>query len=353
MPAQDQTNLLSREESTAIKGSLILLIILGHNIAFVNFTDPWMVMVWLYTFHIHAFFLLPWLYLQKPLSLPRFRDLFLRFFIPFLLTGLAAALARHRLAFFTDRIWMQLPAAFFHGGAMHLQRLLGLQFLWFLPAIFFASCIRELYAAAKPPFRFSLLTLGALAAFRWVLPFPSPDHIFAYLFPALAYLFWGLVLRECIRRGFGSALFCILVLSAASAAFFLHYRHCIFPFRTGYPHTHLHRTVTIFMQAAFFLLLFHLRSVLSRRRWLLFLGRHSFLVYLAHPWFSYLSYAICQRLHLPLGLTFVLTMACTIGGASACAWILSRLPRLHSLLFPRTWPEWRQALLPGHAAKLQ
>ena len=346
------SNDISREESCSLKGVLILLIILGHNIAFVKLTDAWMVMVWLYTFHIHAFFLLPWLYPQQALSLPRLRDLFLRFFLPFLLTGLAVALAKHRLAFFTAGIWLQLPKAFFHGGSGHLQKLLGLQFLWFLPAMFFASCIREAYAAAKPLFRQALLILGALAAFRWLLPFPVYDSLFGYIFSGLAYLYWGLLLRECIRRGFGSPPFCVMVLIAASTVFFLHYRLCIRPFfRFGYPLTPLHRTITIFMQAAFFLLLFQGRHHLAQVPSLVFVGRHSFPIYLVHPWFSYLSFYFCQRLGLPLVATCPITLAFTIGGACACAWILNRLPRVNSVLLPRHWSEWRQALLPQGAEK--
>ena len=76
--------LLSRDESSSIKGILMLLIVLGHDIPFVDWTDSWMVMVWLYLFHIHSFFLLPFLYPIKPLDFYRFWNHIIRYYIKFI-----------------------------------------------------------------------------------------------------------------------------------------------------------------------------------------------------------------------------------------------------------------------------
>lgn len=64
--------IVSREESNAIKGLLILLIALGHN-SILSFAwdgcepvEAYFHRNWLYQFHVYVFFMLPFIYNEQP-----------------------------------------------------------------------------------------------------------------------------------------------------------------------------------------------------------------------------------------------------------------------------------------------
>ena len=129
---------LSRNQSATIKGLLILLIMLGHNDLLM--TDPAsggkrFVFQWLYSFHVYCFFILPFLYGKKPLSVKRFADNVFRFWISyfwiFMLCLIANALFTKGIMSFSDYFY-----AFFIGDKPILKEVVGFYFPWFLPAMF-------------------------------------------------------------------------------------------------------------------------------------------------------------------------------------------------------------------------
>ena len=141
-------SLISREESTAIKGLLIFLIILGHNSFFSS--ESRIGMVYLYLFHIQAFFMLPFLYPHKKISFIRIRDYVIRLYYPFIILFLFLSLLNYvgnilgvipenvsSQMIETDKHWNDFLLTILTGNGYNIDYFTGLQFLWFLPVMFF------------------------------------------------------------------------------------------------------------------------------------------------------------------------------------------------------------------------
>ena len=91
---KDSISLISINESTALKGLLIFLIVLGHNMIFTYYVLPYNGMAYLYSFHIQAFFILPFLYDSKILNVKRIKDYFFRLYWPFIIISIILYICR-------------------------------------------------------------------------------------------------------------------------------------------------------------------------------------------------------------------------------------------------------------------
>ena len=331
---------LIRDESNAIKGVLILLIALGHDIPFVKMTDSWMVMVWLYLFHLQAFFLLPFLYPIQQLRIKRVINLLARFYIPFvvfLIPLLTIQLVRKQPIPPLD----QLPIVFVGGGALFLRKFIGTQFLWFLPAMCICSIIKELYALVSPIASKFLLVLGACAIFCTILASPKwlMNNNLDYVRLAFRILFTGILLRFLIQSRFSWTIPATITFLIGSICFFVHYRLCIRPFAIGYTLTPFYRVLTLLMSISFVILLHHFRTVLGKNCLLKFLGTNSLYIYLFHIYWGYLGNWLLTRVHIPLLLSSVTCLAAMLGGGLAIALVIRQFPLIQSLAFPNTLDE--------------
>lgn len=143
---------ITRQESAAIKGLLIFIIVLGHNYIFAErFVTCY---DYLYTFHVACFFILSFIYPPKRLSKSRVVDYFVRTYIPyicfFLLLFLCNLILRTRGITLgrSEQIGeMSLIGALtsiLNGGVDLLPTYTIFQYLWFLPAWFSFSVLKDL-----------------------------------------------------------------------------------------------------------------------------------------------------------------------------------------------------------------
>lgn len=123
---------LSKEESTNIKGLLILLIVIGHN--HVLAPQGSFLMDWLYCFHVLVFFILPFFYnyRSKKISTEYMIDLIIRNWVPYFFTTFIALTAS---VIFNKNFEVNkmIIFAFFNGSTSMTSQYLGAIFLWFLP----------------------------------------------------------------------------------------------------------------------------------------------------------------------------------------------------------------------------
>ncbi len=330
-------SLLTHDESNAIKGLLILLIVLGHDIPFVDMTDSWMVMVWLYLFHLQSFFLLPFLYPLKPLEGKRLANLLIRFYIPFvvfLIPLLVIQLLRKQP---TPPLY-QLPIVFVGGGALFLRKFIGTQFLWFLPAMCICSTLKELHALVSPTARKALLALGASAILCTIIASPKwlMNNTLDYVRLAFRILFTGILLRIVIRGRTSWTIPAAITFLVGSICFFLHYRLCIRPFTIGYKLTPLHHVLTLLVSVSFVILLHHFRSFLAQSSLLKLLGANSLYIYLFHIYWGYLGNRLLTKLHAPLLLSSVVCLVIMLSGGFSIALAIRRCKTLQSIFFPNT-----------------
>ncbi len=331
-----KTTFLEREESEGIKGVLILLIMLGHNIPFVNLTDSWMVMVWFYLFHIDSFFLLPFLYSQNLISIKRLWNLVVRFYIPFLTISIPLMLY--------GIIWGKnlfsigdYTLVLIGGGSLHLKKIIGVQFLWFLPAMCFTCVIRELFIRTSIVCKNVFILLGCVAIILNFYPQIALPSCMDYLLLGMRFLVIGLLVRCFCEKKLMSIPSLLTILVLGSLGFFLHYRWCIYSFQLGYPLSCTYRFLRLFMAPTFLIFLWSIRSILSKSRFLIFLGKNSFPIYLLHPFIGYFSYLMLKKMGIndllaaPLCLTIMLLVS------SFFASLLNKIKCLHSIFMPRGW----------------
>lgn len=150
MNCRDYPSLLTREESGAIKGLLILLIVLGHNSLLM---EPTGLFPYLYAFHVYCFYILPFIYgfraaepetpafrviLRR--SLHNFLRLYPLYFIWCMVGVLFSCFVKHQSPDALPIIY-----AVISGNQTLLARHCGFAFLWFLPTIVAVMFWRDLY----------------------------------------------------------------------------------------------------------------------------------------------------------------------------------------------------------------
>ena len=148
---------LNRDESAAIKGLLMFLIILGHNAVFTNSLKG--SFNYLYTFHVLCFFVLPFMYgktEQKPFK-QSFKKNFIRLYYPFILFFTILSL----LSYFTggneidlnkisttgignNNYFIGFTSTLITGNKYLIDHFTSFQYLWFLPVMFSMNLIKGL-----------------------------------------------------------------------------------------------------------------------------------------------------------------------------------------------------------------
>lgn len=150
----EKPSLITRDESSAIKGLLMLLIIFGHtSMLTTDFmtgerTYFWN---WLYTFHVFVFFILPFIYGHKrkrnevetradgflvdySYVAAEFKHNFIKMFFPYLWFCVISAFVFLSIGYGVFNPQGMLYA-FVFGEQSALGRYFGFNLLWFLPAM--------------------------------------------------------------------------------------------------------------------------------------------------------------------------------------------------------------------------
>ncbi len=337
------SSLLDRSESSAIKGILILLVVLGHCIPFVRLTNSWMVMTWLYLFHIDNFFILPYLYPEKPLSKRRILDAAIRFYIPFLILCIPLTCVNVLRTGNTPRL-PDILLVLVGGGSIHLKNIVGVQYPWFLPAMFMASILRGIYATVPNAYRHGLFVLGWCLVLLKVTPnsWQLPSSL-DYIVLGLRFLFLGVVVRWLSeKRWFGKASLSILIF-VGSICFFVHYRYCLRPFYYGYYLTSFYFVLRLFMAPAFLLLLFNYRTKLAGFSFLVKFGEYSFSIYLIHTVIGYLANGILTKTGINDWLAAPICFTIMMFTSFRLACFLDKTKNMKAMFMPRGCHDFKKA----------
>ena len=156
--------MLDRNQSTWLKGFLILLIILGHNSILMG-NLPGMrttaVYDFLYCFHVYAFFFVTSLYNWPNLSKKYIKKIFLRLYKPYTIMFVLVFLANLLFIKKVDTNWGGVIISYLSGSDFLIKKSIGMSFVWFLPTMFsflliLGSCRNE----SLKYLRFLLLALS-------------------------------------------------------------------------------------------------------------------------------------------------------------------------------------------------
>lgn len=172
IPSQSRVT-LSRDQSAAIKGLLIILVVLGHN-HFFGEVFSYGNYKWLYSFHVALFFVLPFFYLEHEFSWQRVWTNAKRLLWPY--TWMFGML------FLVDCLVLNeapvdsgLFNTFVTDNFYTLRRYTGFQYLWFLPTMFSMLCFKDFYTSANRIAKYLLLLGGWMFfTFAWVFLYWGP-----------------------------------------------------------------------------------------------------------------------------------------------------------------------------------
>ena len=171
--SQNHSIILSRDKSSAIKGLLIFLVVLGHNHFFVDsFSEG--CYKWLYSFHVALFFILPFYYPEKPFSWNRVLTNAKRLLWPYTYLFIIFSL----ISIFILKISVcdiGIIHTYITGDFYRLRMYIGFQYLWFLPAMFSMLMFKDVFTSGNKTTRALLIALGGICfVFAWVFLYNSP-----------------------------------------------------------------------------------------------------------------------------------------------------------------------------------
>jgi fucose 4-O-acetylase-like acetyltransferase len=181
---------LSWDAYEALKGLLILLIVIGHNGVFntliVNI--DW----YLYNFHVSSFLMLSFLFKPEAFTKEANRDKLIRYLVPFIIVVLFVSPIKWLFQDASFSVWTELEytlEGLIFGTAPLLKLATGFSLFWFLPTIALLVVVRSWYYwLPSRSAKWALLSMiGVEFAISWYQPaidfMPFGFPIVLYIFP--------------------------------------------------------------------------------------------------------------------------------------------------------------------------
>lgn len=194
-----KTPVIGRDESVAIKGLLILIIVLGHN--HILAPPGSTLFSYLYSFHLMCFFILPWFYFSrhKTISSDYIFSIIRRNYIPysvFFFICLILFVMVKEKTFSVD--WRETACGYLIGSPLHLRKSVGFIFLWFLPS-FASFSILKAFSCTSVSLKYLLLTVSLCMLFLpWDVQELLKNSLPFGLFFAIKFLCLGWISVRCL-----------------------------------------------------------------------------------------------------------------------------------------------------------
>lgn len=299
MPTNNNTSYLSREESLAIKAVLIFIIALGHNQIFTDSLDNYKVMRYIYTFHIQAFFLLPFLYGSKHLSWERIKNYAVRLYWPYVLFASITFILYYCIFQKQGFDAIAYIKTIFIGEVSIIREYTGVQIFWFLPAMFSLTIIKDLYYQSGKPLKCILLILSVISLWlsvmsnswgEWYRLYSDINRCIPFgAFTGLGYLCLGVALREIIAktRHRNFTVTASIVFLSMTVLFF--YNVIVLDEFSVFC------AIKMTMPVVFMVLIYNLRGQFFSYRHLQSIGRITFPMYIIHPFIGYALFFIVSK----------------------------------------------------------
>ena len=335
---------ISRSESNAIKGILIILIILGHFQPYIMI--PKYVRAYIYAFHVNCFFILPLLYPIKQLSYGRVKNYFARLMVPyiniFILFFCCSFVWRITHPLLSEQNVMYILGgtySFVVGGFYPLLHNIGIRYIWFMPLMFSFSIIKDYYFInASKRMKYAILVIGFVSyCVLWVClkgPYCSElRETVMYISPlsiwqAVGALFMGVITIFVLQRQLCNVtylisfviLFVLFGITPDDSLFLL--------------------ALKFIIPIVAFAVLYYNRSLLSLSSLLRKFGERSFEIYIVQTPICVVMYTLLPKL-IPNDsiivrlLSFVLVLTICYYMAK----IMSNIKIVKRFFFPRTWDE--------------
>lgn len=325
---------LSRDESLAIKGILILLVVLGHNSILMKETN---LFPYLYSFHVYCFYILPFLY---GIKLYNGKERFFSFIIKRQINNykkmgivyLFWCTVGIILAIFVKHIpfhpWKSIHAILW-GHQTLLTDYCGFSFLWFIPTILAVMLWRDIYFLSTKFGKGGLFFLsvalwrGAVAGMggSHSLGMWCPFALIQGLFFSMAGIAGRFILEQ-IRSEDGtiSKCYCLLFLIIPLYVYF----------RRFLPYGFHYLTWSCCPILAF-LCLYSIKDYLTKCHLFLLVGKYSLQIYLLHTIVFNILLLIVKQQNI---ITGIISYFATLVFTAIGIWFADRFPPLRWTIFP-------------------
>lgn len=221
---QNEKSVLTRDESAFIKGVLICLVVLWHNVFIASvFESAYGIFV---PAHVSGFFLITFLYGYKKTNFPDFITKLSKKIIPVYLTAFIVCAVFFAIAYGAVlkndamRMSLEYVCAFFLGG-IYVKEATGFLFFWFFPSFFCFSVWKFLLYSNVKLGMFLLILSASLILYFNVFNGNCVSFSYANGILSGLYFIFLAFLNNCVLRKYNStALFvvCLVLFAAFSAA---------------------------------------------------------------------------------------------------------------------------------------
>lgn len=336
---------IKTSESVAIKGLLIFLIVLGHNMVFTYYTEPIQGMGYLYCFHIQAFFILPFLYGAKPLTKKRLANYFIRLYWPYILLTTILSIFYFNLYLRNEFDLWGILRMYVTGDVDLIKRYCGIQIFWFMPAMFSLSVLKDWFYHSNKVVQTVLLLFSCIAN---VFLFLASDYGHYYkisagirsvvpfgLYTGISYLVFGVFVRWIIgklkERKIESSPYLIIVFIGCSFLYFMN--------RLSFHEQMIHVALLIVMPIIFMLILWYNGRYIQHLFFMEKAGDKTFPMYIIHPFIGYILYGfVVKYAHISLFWAIVAQIV-MFWGSYYLSVGLYKVDRMRRILLPRSFSE--------------
>lgn len=303
---------LNREESGAIKGLLIFLIILGHNAIFTQSLSG--AFEYLYMFHVQVFFIIPFMYkTTKSISYSdSIRKNFVRLYYPFILfflflsllffisNGSNVDLNKLNIAYDSDSDLYYFINTLITGNFYLIDYFAGFQYLWFLPVMFSMSVIKDV-ANNKKHLSILLSIVGLFCylmffVFLYKTPYDRNINFLIMQFSPFALLqgigafFLGNISLLIMNNKHIKYIniICSIIFIVMSIIYIVKINNNTFDRCDLWVYR-------FFMPLLFINFIYYLREHIAKSEILKKIGEYSFPIFLIHPPLCAIAYIICNK----------------------------------------------------------
>ena len=332
-------------ESAAIKGFLIFLIILGHNMIFTHYTEPIQGMGYLYCFHIQAFFILPFLYGAKLLTKKRLANYFIRLYWPYLLLTTILSVIYSNFYLQKGFDFWEILRMYITGDVDLIKQHCGVQIFWFMPAMFSLSVLKDWFYNSNKVVRTVLLLFSCIAN---VFLFLASDYGYYYeisadirsvvpfgLYSGISYLVFGVFVRWIVGKLKEFEIKC-------SSCLIIGFIGCSFLYfinELSFHEQMIHVALLIVMPIIFMLILWYNGRHIQHLSFMEKAGDKTFPMYIIHPFIGYILYAfVVKYIHISL-LWAIVAQIVMFWGSYYLSVGLYRVDRIRKILLPRSFSE--------------
>lgn len=339
-------SLISKDSSESLKGILILLITLGHNSILVRnwengeIVSSSFIYYWLYSFHVYAFFILPFLYTSKSYEKGNLKKYATKILYPYFWIFIICLFLYNIIEGSQFNGVSNLIYSFFIGNDVLLKDVIGFNFPWFLPIMFSILLLKDFYYSSP---RYLKLIIIFISISLWMLSILSVIDIrtltnytpFSFLKALYFFLFCLISLflikkydlqikQKKIYRYLFTLIFVII-----SLLLYLDTNHKIIE---------ISKLLQLLMPISFFIFIYSIIDYIPKSKWLIPFGKYSFQIYLYHVIiYNVLLQLVLNILKTPNKFIGIIVYLLTLVISLMLAIITTKYRIINNILYPKSF----------------